>query len=110
MANTVYTVEEIELQDGSSVVLRPANIKTLRVFMKKIDELATIENQDDYLEIVLDAAIILLKKQKPEFNDREIAEDCLDLDTIFKVIDACGGVKLNDPKMLEAAAAVAANQ
>lgn len=31
-------------------------------------------------------------------------EEILELDSIYKIMDVCGGIKLNDPKMLEEAA------
>lgn len=107
---TVYNVEEVELQDGSTVTLRPANIKTLRVFMKHIEKLAECETEEETIDVILDAAIICLKKQKPEFADREVAEEALDLDTIYKVLEVCGGVKLNDPKLMEMAQQMAMQQ
>jgi hypothetical protein len=48
-----------------------------------------------------------LKKQRPELGDAEtgkaLAEDLFDLETVYKVIEVMLGVKLNDPKLVEAA-------
>ena len=39
-------------------------------------------------------------------EDGEIkAIDILDMQTIFKIIEVCGGIKLNDPKLMETALA-----
>lgn len=109
MANTVYNVEEVMLQDGTAVTLRPLNIKTLRVFMKHMEGLPEVKDEDDYLGLILKGAVICLKKQKPEIAEQDedgsypVAEELLDLDTIFKVLEVCGGTKLNDPKTIEAA-------
>lgn len=105
MSNTVYTVEEIELQDGTTVELKPLNIKHLREFMVKMDEFAkTGDDEDASLNCLIDAAGICLKKKLPELvADRDALEDALDMPTIYKILDLCGGVKLNDPNLLAAA-------
>lgn len=107
MANTVYDVEQITLQDGKEVELKPVNIRHLREFMVKMEEFGkTGEDEDKALEILLDAAAICLKKQVPEYStDREKLEDALDMPTVYKILDVCGGVKLNDPNLLAAAMA-----
>ena len=115
MATTVYTVEEITLQDGTDVTLRPLNIKGLRKFMETMERFAKIENEEDGLEVLLDAAAICLMKQQPNFWDKhandgkgahsEDFEDVADMPTIYKILDVCGGVKLNDPNLIRAAEA-----
>jgi hypothetical protein len=114
------------LQDDSTVVLKPLNITTLRLFMKKIEEFGAAETEDDGLSVLLDSGALCLRKQKPEYWDEkkkktvtkedgteeEVAapgytqefEDVMDMDTLYKVLEVCGGVKLNDPNLLRAAA------
>lgn len=94
--------------------------------MKKIDEFSTAETEDDGLNILLDAGALCLRKQKPGYwNDEKTRtikkedgtqeevkapgytdefEDVMDMDTLYKVLEVCGGVKLNDPNLLRAAA------
>lgn len=110
MATTVYTVEEISLQDGSQIKLKPLNIKGLRDFMDVMrsfgDEKTT---EEESFEILLDAAAICLKKERPEFwnakdgKHTEDFEEVVDIPTIYKILDVCGGVKLNDPNLIAAA-------
>lgn len=123
MATTVYTVEEVTLQDGTSVTLRPVNIKGLRKFMAKMAEFGNVESEDEGLGILLDAAAICLMREKPEYWDAdkdngkdkedkdktkggatELFEEVADMPTVYKILDVCGGVKLNDPNLLRAAA------
>lgn len=119
MAKTVYTTEEIELQDGTEVTLKPATIKVLRKFMKMLNEMTSlgqpqkdengkdIEVSDDDLEdrsitMLLAMAGLLLEREIPEkVKQKGWLEDTLDIQTVYKIIEVCGGVKLNDPKMLE---------
>ena len=110
MATTVYTTEEVELQDGTTVTLKPLTIKNLRKFMKVMENFADAETEEDGLEVMLDASALCLRSQRSEFwSDKtdkhtEEFEDAVDIPTIYKVLDVCGGIKLNDPNLLAAAA------
>lgn len=119
MATTVYTQEEVTLQDDTSVVLKPLNIKTLREFMKTMEAFGDVETEEAGLNVLLDAGAVCLKNQRPDFWDKdandgkgghtEIVEECLDMETLYHVLDKCGGVKLNDPQLMAAAAEALGN-
>lgn len=119
MASQVYTQEEISLQDGTDVVLRPLVIGRLRRFMKAWEKISGIDDEAEGFEVFVNCAGIALEnnfkgkfdtlkatvdQQKngeflsPEY--KEYLEDTLDLDTIYKVLDVCGGLKLNDPNLI----------
>ena len=101
MATTVYDVEEVTLQNGKAVKLKPLSIKELRKFMIAIKK--TGESQTE------DACAIALEKQLPELvADRDAFEDALDVPTMNRILEVCGGIKLDDPNLL--AAAVLAGQ
>jgi hypothetical protein len=110
LATTVYTVEDITLQDGTTVTLRPLNIKSLRKFMETMEDFAKVESENDGLEVLLDAAAICLMKENPQYWDKhakdgkgthsEDFEDVADMPTIYKILEVCGGVKLNDPNLM----------
>lgn len=109
----IYEVFEVPLQDGSTIQLRPASISLLKKGQKELDRLGEVKDAEDTLNVLLDIVVVLLKKQRPEFADpenRELVEDLFDLDTVYKVIEVFLGVKLNDPKLVEAAMRVAAAQ
>lgn len=117
MAKTVYDSVDITLQDGKQVTLVPLAIGRLRKFMKAWQEFANIETEDDAFDIYINCCGIALEKDfKDQFDNecldaetvltegyREYLEDVLDMDTIYKVLEVTGGLKLNDPKLLEAA-------
>lgn len=112
MATTVYTSEEVELQDGTVVVLKPLNIKGLRKFMKVMEDFGKVETEEEGMDILVAAASICLMKQAPQYYDAtkgenggasEEWEDVADMPTVYKILDVCGGVKLNDPNLLAAA-------
>lgn len=109
LATKVYNVEEIELQNGDVVKLKPLNIKALREFMAKIAETEKAETEDATLTILLDACAIALATEVPDLvADRDKFESALDMPTINMILDVCGGIKLDDPNLL--AAAVLAGQ
>jgi len=127
MATAVYTQEEITLQDDRDAILKPLNIKGLRKFMAKMQEFAEVTEEDEGLDILLDAAAICLMKQHPDLWDKkkhkvegkegefiggysDEAEEALDMPTVYRILDVCGGVKLNDPNLIAAAMESIENQ
>jgi hypothetical protein len=120
LASTVYTVEEVALLDDSTVTLKPLSIKNLRVFMKYIDAFGTAKTEEEGLAALLTAAALCVQRERPEFWDEEKAplteelpkggyvedlfEDVFDMDTVYRVLKVCGGVELNNPEILRAAA------
>ena len=117
MAKTVYDSVDITLQDGKEVTLVPLAIGRLKKFMKAWGEFANIETEDDAFDIYINCCGIALEKDfheqfegKTLDSDKVLTEDyrlyledVLDMDTIYKILEVTGGLKLNDPKLLEAA-------
>jgi len=118
MAKTVYTSEAIKLQDDTEVTLVPLAIGLLRKFMKAFSEVGEVEPDNDGLDIYINCCGIALSKQvKGKFEQtldtdpdsdewlaedyREWLEDVLDMETIFKIMNICGGIDLKNPKLLE---------
>jgi len=97
-ATTVYTIEEVILQDDSEAVLKPLPIKLLRKFMTELEKLGKAESENAGIDIMTTMAGICLQKQFPKLvEDRDALEEALDMPTIYKIVEVCGGVKLNDP-------------
>lgn len=113
MATTVYEVVELELEDGSTVTCKPANIKVLRKGNELIANLGSSEDDEDGIRSLLDIVFLCLKRQREDFAledgkpNYDHMEELFDMETIFKVIEVYLGIKLNDPKLLETAAAMA---
>jgi len=109
LATTVYDVEEVTLQNGSKVTLKPLTIKQLRKFMQVINKTAESNTEDETLSVLIDACAVALEKQLPDLvSDRDALEDALDVPTINRILEVCGGIKMDDPNLL--AAAVLAGQ
>ena len=111
MATTVYDVEEITLQNGSKITLKPLSIKELRKFMSAIQK-TSIEGltEDQTLDILIDACAVAIEKQLPDLvADRDQLEDALDVPTINRILEVCGGIKMDDPNLLAAAVLAGTN-
>lgn len=109
MATTVYSVEEIVLQNGAKVQLKPLSIKQLRKFMSALNKTSDATTEDDTLSVLIDACSVALELQLPELvADRDSLEAALDVPTINRILEVCGGIKMDDPNLL--AAAVLAGQ
>jgi hypothetical protein len=108
IATTVYDTEDIILQDGTEVTLRPNSIKRQRKFMKALEASETPKSNDEATDQILELAAICLDGLlvKGEDGEEPDLEDLLDEPTIYKIIEVCGGIKLNDPNLLAAAAAM----
>jgi hypothetical protein len=106
LATTVYDILEIELADGSNLTLRPLPIKQLRKFMETIKAMETTEDGDEEaaMDIFIKAAMICLEAFKPELSkDRDKFEEVIEIPTMMKILEVCGGLKLTDPNLLGAA-------
>ncbi len=111
MASQVYNTEEIELQDGTTVVLKPLPLKQLRKAMDSMTEWQqTIADAPDgdydaakagewqvnVVAALIKIAAVCLSKQRPDLLEDDAYEDILDVDSSYKIIEICMGVKLND--------------
>ncbi len=122
MANRVFSEETLTLQDEADVTVRPLAIGRLRRFMEAWEKIGELEDGDDGFDVFINCSGVALEHnfkgkfdslkanadeaKKGEFLSGEYKEyllDVLDLDTIYKILEIAGGIKLNDPKLLEAA-------
>jgi hypothetical protein len=129
MATRAYRVEELTLQDDTDVVVKPLPIGPLRRFMEAWKQVQDLSPEDDGFHIYINCCGIALEKNfKGKFDAlkasaseqsdgeflseeyKEYLEEVLDIDTIYVIMDVAGGIKLNDPKLMEAAQAIAAAQ
>jgi hypothetical protein len=107
---TAYTVEELELQDGNVVQIKPLVIGRMRKFMKKFEELTEnkLTSEEEAEEKLMELTLICLGPQgdpykyesEPEDNPRgfEKAYDTFDMPTIYRIIKVCTGIDLEAPK------------
>lgn len=123
MATEAFKKTDISLQDGHDVTLRPLPVARLRRFLAAWEAGAEIEDKkedaDGFGVLINCCGIALEHEFKGKFDAlkasvdeaetgeflskeyREHLEDVLDLDTIFVILEVAGGIKLNDPKLLD---------
>lgn len=98
----IYKTEEVELVDGTVVILKSLPIKPLRQFMdiwESIDYDAA-EKQSDILNEMFDAAAVAILWFNEDI-DRDKLEDTLDQETMKRAIEVCAGIKMLDPDEIE---------
>jgi hypothetical protein len=96
LATTVYSVEEVTLQDGSIVKLKPLSIKELRKFMAVITKTSQVTEQAESLYVLFVACGVALEGQLPNLvKDRDALEAALDIPTINRILEVCGGIKMD---------------
>ena len=102
MPTTVYEIEEIELSNGETLIIKPLPIKHLKKFlavMKKMED-ESVQTEDDVMEIFIEGTMVCLQKLMPELaEDRDKFEEVIEVPTMMKILEVAGGVKLNDPNL-----------
>lgn len=116
MATRIYSTEDIILQDDTEVTVKPLPIARLRRFMDAWKEIGNLEDGDDGFDVFINCAGIGLEKNfedkfdtKPTAEEKkkgahlgkeykEYLEDVLDSETINRIIEVAGGIKLGGPK------------
>ena len=98
MATSIYETTEIELLDGTKIKMRPLKISLLREFMKKFEAITEVaDNNDKSMDLLIDCVQIAMKQYAPDLStDRERLEDNIDLPSVYKVVEAAAGIRLDD--------------
>lgn len=83
-----------------------------------MEAFSKVQSEEEGLEVLLDAAAVCLMKQVPEYWDKhknknedgvarggysDEAEEAFDMPTVYRIIEICGGIKLNDPDLIRMA-------
>jgi hypothetical protein len=102
MATTVHEGTELTLMDDTKITVRPLKISLLRPFLKKFEGIAEVaEDNDKSMTLLLECVQIAMEQYKPELaKDINKLEEVLDLPTVYKIIEAASGIKLQDANAL----------
>jgi len=85
------------------------SIKQLRKFMEVVKTTQDSTDENVTLGILIDACAVALETQLPDLvADKDKLEEALDVPTINRILEVCGGIKMDDPNLI--AAAVLAGQ
>ena len=101
MATTTYESQELVLMDGTKISVRPLKISLLRPFMTKFEKVAAVaDDNEKSMTLLVECVEIAMKQFNPELADVKKLEEVLDLPTVYKIIEAASGVKLQDASAL----------
>lgn len=106
MPTAIYDTAELELENGETITVKPLPIKQLKKFMSVIRELDAdkVESEEDALDVFIKASMVCMEKTAPHLSrDREAFEDAVNVPTMMKILEICGGLKMTDPNLLGAA-------
>jgi len=96
MATTIYQTKKILLLDNTELEIIPLKIKYLREFMIVFDGIKEATNDDESISVLVECVRICMKQYYPKIsNTVEEVEDSLDLPTIYEILDAAAGIKIN---------------
>jgi len=96
MATTIYKSETAYLFDGTELEIIPLKIKYLREFMIAFGNIKNTKNDDQAIEVLVECVRVCMKQYCPKISGTvKDIEDNVDMPTIYKVLDAAAGIKIN---------------
>ena len=96
MATTIYQTKNIHTISGLEIEISPLKIKYLRQFMDMFDSIKQSKDDEESIQILSECARIVMKQVHPELSGSvEDIEDSFDLPTIYQILDAAAGIKMN---------------
>jgi hypothetical protein len=96
MATTIYKSDIVYLFDGTELEIIPLKIKYLREFMLTFNNIKNTKNDDDAIGILIECVRICMKQYYPKISGTvKDVEDSIDMPTVYKVLDAAAGIKIN---------------
>lgn len=101
-ANSAKDENVLVLMDGTKISIRPLKISLLRPFMKKFEELTAVaQDNEKSMDVLIECVKIAMKQYKPEILEDDVKlEEILDLPTVYKIVEAASGVKIQETDLL----------
>ena len=96
MATTIYKSDIVYLFDGTELEIIPLKIKYLREFMLAFNNIRNTKNDDEAIGVLVECVRVCMKQYYPKISGTvKDVEDSIDMPTIYKVLDAAAGIKIN---------------
>lgn len=96
MATTIYKSDIVYLFDGTELEIIPLKIKYLREFMLAFNNIRNTKNDDEAIGVLVECVRVCMKQYYPKISGTvKDVEDNIDMPTIYKVLDAAAGIKIN---------------
>ena len=94
MATKIYETAYVSTVDGIELYLTPLKIKYLREFMDAFENVKSTDNDNDAIFSLVECARIAMKQYYPAIKTVEDVEDNFDIDSVYKILDIAGGIKV----------------
>lgn len=98
MATKIYETDFIFLIDGTEVEVVPLKLKYLREFMDFFEYVTLAENDEEAIIALVNCARIAMKQYYPKIKTIDEIEENLDLPTVYKILNAAAGIKVDAEK------------
>jgi hypothetical protein len=96
MATTIYKSDIVYLFDGTELEIIPLKIKYLREFMLTFNNIRNTKNDDEAIGVLVECVKVCMKQYYPKISGTvKDIEDSIDMPTVYKVLDAAAGIKIN---------------
>lgn len=96
MATTIYESKRLSLIDGTVIYATPLKIKYLREFMVAFEDVKKASGDLEAISCLAECARISMQQYYPSIKTIGDLEDMVDLPTIYLIIDAAAGIKINE--------------
>lgn len=117
MANRIYNVENIFLQDwvdgkgdDKPIKIHPLTIKKFRRLADILDQSKAdepVEGEEkverSFIDVILEATAFCMETFEPALGDIDLLGDHVDYPTMSHILEVAGGVTLGDPNQAAAA-------
>ena len=94
MAKKIYESATINLVDGTELFITPLKLKYLRDFMDVFEEIRVANSEGDAMYKLSKCVAVAMRQYYPQIKTAEDVEDSVDLQTVYKIMDIAGGIKM----------------
>jgi hypothetical protein len=99
MATKVYEENKIHLIDDTEIIVSPCKIKYLHELMETFTMVNHTTSDEEAILIMVECARIAMKQFYPSISGSvEDIEDNMDLPNVYKILDYCAGIKIDEKK------------
>ncbi len=97
MPTEIYRLDYVYTMDMMEIELSPLKIKYLKELMNRFETIKVSETDEEAISVMVECVRIAMQQYYPEFsNSIDDVEDNFDLVSIYKILDAAAGIKIND--------------
>jgi hypothetical protein len=97
MPTEIYRLDYVHTIDMVEIELSPLRIRYLKELMNRFETIKISKDDEEAISVMTECVRIAMQQYYPELsNNVEDIEDNFDLATIYKILDAAAGIKINE--------------